>query len=106
MRRGLEQERDALRGLLLALGHEPLRFEDFTAQPVPSREACLEGARAADVYLLLLGPYYGDPLPETGRSPTDEEHVAALTKGIPRLVFVKQGSVLEPRQADVAGQPR
>lgn len=89
-----------MRGLLLALGHEPLRFEDFTAQSVPSREACLEGVRQADVYLLLLGPRYGDPLPETGLSPTAEEHVAALTKGIPRLVFVKTGVDLEDRQAE------
>lgn len=89
-----------MRGLLLALGHEPLLFEDFTAQSVPSREACLEGVRAADAYLLLLGPYYGDPLPETDRSPTAEEHVAALAKGIPRLVFVKDGVDFEQRQTD------
>lgn len=100
VRRGLEQERDAMRGLLLALGHEPLLFEDFSARSVPSREACLEGVSAADAYLLLLGPHYGDPLPETDRSPTAEEHVAALTKGMPRLVFVKDGVVFEPRQAE------
>jgi len=94
----LEQERDALKGLLMALGHEPLRFEDFTAQPVPSRQACLEGVRAADAYLLLLGAHYGDPLPETGLSPTAEEHVAALTKGIPRLAFVKRGVEMESTQ--------
>ena len=35
VRVGLEQERDSLRGLILALGHEPVLFEDFTAQPVP-----------------------------------------------------------------------
>lgn len=35
VRRGLEQERDAMRGLLLALGHEPLLFEDFSARSVP-----------------------------------------------------------------------
>lgn len=99
VRRGLEQERDALKGLLVALGHEPLRFEDFSAQPVPSRQACLEGVRAADAYLLLLGANYGDPLPETGLSPTAEEHVAALAKGIPRLAFVKRGVEMEPAQA-------
>lgn len=98
VRRGLEQERDALKGLLMALGHEPLRFEDFTAQPVPSRQACLEGVGAADAYLLLLGGHYGDPLPETGLSPTAEEHVAALTKGIPRLAFVKLGVEMAPAQ--------
>ncbi|MDP9225118.1 MAG: hypothetical protein M3P18_14985 [Actinomycetota bacterium] len=32
VRRGLEAERDALPGLLAALGHEPKRFEDYSAQ--------------------------------------------------------------------------
>jgi len=30
VRRGLEAERDALPGLVKAIGHEPVRFEDFT----------------------------------------------------------------------------
>lgn len=98
VRRGLEQERDALKGLLVALGHEPLRFEDFTAQPIPSRQACLDGVLAADAYLLLLGAHYGDVFPETGLSATAEEHVAALTKGIPRLAFVKKGVSMDPKQ--------
>ncbi len=99
VRRGLETERDALPGLIRALGHEPLRFEDFTAQPVPSREACLRGVSEADVYVLLLGPHYGSALPDTGRSPTHEEHIAAQAKGIPRLVFRKRDVALDPEQA-------
>jgi len=102
VRRDLEEERDSLPGLLRAVGHEPLCFEDFTAQSRPSREACLNGVEAADVYLLLLGPAYGDPLPETGKSPTEEEYVAARTKGIPRLVFRKNGVEFEPLQATFA----
>jgi len=56
VRRGLESERDALPGLLIATGFEPARFEDFGALPTPSREACVRGVQASDVYLLLLGP--------------------------------------------------
>ena len=89
VRTGLEIERDALPGLIRAIGHEPIRFEDFTAQPIPSREACLRGVDAADVYILLLGSAYGATFPETGKSATHEEYVAATTKGIPRLVFRK-----------------
>ena len=100
VRRGLEEERDCLPGLLLAVGHEPLRFEDFTAQSRPSREACLRGVQAADVYLLLIGLVYGDPLPETGLSPTHEEYNAARARGIPRLAFRKRSVDLEPAQAD------
>jgi hypothetical protein len=98
VRRSLEAERDAMRGLILALEHEPRRFEDFTAQPVPSREACLQGVRDADVYLLLLGERSGDPLPDTGAAPTEEEFAAARARGIPILVFLKRGIAPDDRQ--------
>jgi hypothetical protein len=100
VRRGLEAERDAVPGLILALGHEPVSFEDFPAQALPSREACLRAVASADAYLLMLGPVYGDPLPDTGASPTEEEWNAARTRGIPMLVFRKRGVPLEPAQAE------
>jgi hypothetical protein len=92
VRHGLEAERDALPGLIAALGHEPKRFEDYTAQGVASRQACLDGVRDANVYLLLLGDIYGNPLPDTGYAPTEEEFVAAQARGIAILVFVKRGA--------------
>lgn len=100
VRRGLEAERDALPGLISALGHEPKQFEKYGAQPVPSRQACLDGVQDADAYLLMLGDIYGDPLPDTGLAPTEEEFVAARTRGIPILVFLKRGAVAEDRQRD------
>jgi len=106
VRRSLEQERDSLRGLIIALGHEPLMFEDFTAQPVPSRDACLEGVRSCDAYLLVLGERYGDVFPETGLSPTAEEHVAARNAGIPRLVMRKSGVTTEPKQEEFIEEVR
>ena len=98
VRRGLEAERDALPGLIEALGHEPRRFEDYTAQDVPSRQACLDGVRDADAYVLVLGDIYGDPLPDTGHAPTEEEFVAAQARGIPILVFLKRGGAPDPQQ--------
>lgn len=98
VRRGLEEERDALPGLILAIGHTPVRFEDFGAQPTPSRETCLAGVAAADVYLLVLGPRYGEPLPDTGQSPTHDEWVAAHASGIPRLVYRKEGVTFDEEQ--------
>ncbi|MCG2798013.1 MAG: DUF4062 domain-containing protein [Cellulomonas sp.] len=106
VRIGLEQERDSLKGLILALGHEPVMFEDFTAQPVPSRQACLESVRTCDVYLLLLGDRYGYEFPETGLSPTAEEHVAARTAGIPRLVMRESGGTPEPKQQELIEEIR
>jgi Domain of unknown function (DUF4062) len=98
VRRGLEEERDALPGLISALGHEARRFEDFTALPVPPRQACLEGVDACDVYLLLLGERYGEPIPDTGLSPTEEEFTVARRRGIPVVVFRKAGVSMEPAQ--------
>ncbi len=83
VRRGLEDERGYLPGLLKASGHEPRRFEDFTAQPSSSRDACLAGVEAAEVYLLLLGRHYSEPLPDTGKAPTAEEFTIAKRRGIP-----------------------
>lgn len=102
VRRGLEEERDALPGLLAALGYTPVRFEDYTAQPLPSRQACLHGVASADVYLMLLGSHYGHRFPETGQSPTHDEWVGAQRAGIPRLVFRKTSVKFEPEQEEFA----
>ena len=98
VRKGLEAERDALPGLILALGHQPVRFEDFGAAPRPSREVCLRAVLESDVYLLLLGPHYGQVFPETGQSATHDEFVAAQAKGIPRIVLKKTGVVFDAEQ--------
>jgi hypothetical protein len=99
VRRGLEEERDNLASVLAAMGHVPVRFEDFGAVNATSRVACLEAVRTADVYLLLLGPWYGTPTPDTGLSPTEEEFNTARTSGVPVLVFRKGGIDPEPAQA-------
>jgi hypothetical protein len=103
VRRGLELERDALPGLIKALGHEPVRFEDFSAQSVPSREACINGVESSDAYLLLLGPHYGTVFPETGQSATHDEWVAAQRTGIARYVFRKSGSTFDVEQQEFEG---
>jgi hypothetical protein len=102
VRWGLEAERDALPGLISALGHQPVRFEDFGAQPRPSREACLDAVQDSDVYLLLLGPHYGHVFPETGQSATHDEFIAAQAKGIPRIVLKKTGVVFDADQEEFA----
>jgi hypothetical protein len=99
VRRGLEDERDALPGLVSAIGHTPVRFEDFTAQTVPSREACLAGVASSEVYLLLVGPHYGHVFEDTGQSATHDEWVAATAAGLPRLVYRKSGVELDADQA-------
>jgi Domain of unknown function (DUF4062) len=100
VRGGLEEERDALPSLVQASGHEPRRFEDYTAMNVPSRQACLDGVEDADAYLILLGERYGDPLPDTGKAPTEEEFTVARRRGIPILVFRKRGVEPESEQRE------
>jgi hypothetical protein len=97
----LKAERDALAAQLKVVPpYEPLRFEDFTAQGRSSREACLAGVEDCDVYVLLLGPRYGDPLLDTGKAPTEEEFEHARRLGKKILAFVKDiDEEDEPRQA-------
>jgi hypothetical protein len=57
---------------------------------VPSRQACLDGVEDADTYFLLLGQHYADPLPDSGKSPTEEEFTVAKRRGIPIRVFRKR----------------
>lgn len=98
VRRGLEDERDALPGLIAALGHDAVRFENFTAQPTPSRQVCMDAVSGSDVCLLLLGAAYGDRMPDTGLSPTHEEWNVARTRGIPVYAFVKRGADMDADQ--------
>jgi uncharacterized protein DUF4062 len=97
----LKDERNALTPFLRLFDHEPLMFEDFLSQDRSGREACLSGVETADVYVLLLGPRYGDPFSDTGLSPTAEEFRRARARGIPILVFAKTSNELdEPAQLE------
>lgn len=97
VRRGLEAERDYLPGLVTANGHRPMRFEDFGAQDMSSRGACLGGVNEADIYLLLLGTHYGAEMEDSLISATEEEFNAASSRGIPIYVFKKANA--EPDEA-------
>lgn len=98
VRRGLEAERDYLPDLVRALGHQPLRFEDFGAQDLTSRGACLAGVQEADVYLLLLGATYGGPMDDSGLSATEEEFNTATGRSLPVYVFKKREITPDPQQ--------
>lgn len=98
----LTNERRSLATILSVVPpYEPLRFEDFVSQDRSSRDACLAGVEKCDVYVLLLGPRYGEPLPDSGMGPTEEEFTAATRQGKPVLVFTKTTDEPdEPRQAE------
>jgi hypothetical protein len=104
VRRGLAAERDAVAPVLSIMGYEPVRFEDATAQPVPPRAVCVELVTNSDIYLLLLGEHYGEPMPDTGLAPTTEEWAVARNLGKPIVVFRRRGGTPEPRQAEFIGE--
>jgi hypothetical protein len=54
--------------------------------------------------MLLLGPHYGDPVFDTGLSPTEEEFVVARRRGIPVLTFRKEGVDPEEKQEEFIGR--
>ena len=100
VRRGLEAERDHLPVLLKVAGYEPVVFEQFTAQTVPSRDAVIAAVENADVAILLLGSIYGEPLSDSGVATTEEEFLVAKRNGTPLLVFRKANINPEPRQQE------
>jgi hypothetical protein len=97
-RGGLGAVRDAVRPVIQILGYEPVRFEEQTAQPVPSRAICVDMIKRSDLYLLLLGGEYGDPMPDTSLAPTEEEWTIARNEGKPIVAFRQTGVTPEPRQ--------
>lgn len=95
---GFQAERQAARRAVTTLRYEPIMAEDFGAQPNSPQIACLQGVRASDVVVLILGEQYGAIPPGSTLSATHQEYREAReTK--PVLAFVQQGVTPEPEQA-------
>lgn len=99
VRRGLADVRDSVAPVLTILNYECVRFEQVSQQPVPSRAVCVQMVEGSEIYLLLLGEFYGEPMPGTGMAPTEEEWTAARNLGKPVVTFKKEEMNPEPRQA-------
>lgn len=63
---GFQPYRDAARRAITTLRNEAITAEDFGAQPNSPEVACLQGLRAADVVVLVLGDAYGVVQPDSG----------------------------------------
>lgn len=97
--RGLADVRDSIDPVLKILKYGVIRFETVTkALSVPPRTTCVAMVEDCDIYLLILGEEYGDPMPTTGRSPTEEEWTVARSLGKPTVVFKKSGMKPGPEQ--------
>ncbi|HKF95411.1 MAG TPA: DUF4062 domain-containing protein [Gammaproteobacteria bacterium] len=95
--KGFEDFRETAVDAAEALDHTIIQAEDFAASPKSARVTCLEGVRAADVVLILLGARYGETQ-SSGKSATHEEFdEARRSKSV--FVFVQGGITPEPKQA-------
>lgn len=94
---GFEPYRDAAATAVRALGHEPIRAEDFGASASTPQQACLKAVRNSDLVVLLLGARYGFRQP-SGKSATHEEYDEAVMERKPVLPFVQDGVHREPEQ--------
>ena len=97
--RGLADVRDAVAPVIKILRYDVIRFETVVKTPVPPRATCVEMIEDSDIYLLILGEEYGDPMPGTGLAPTEEEWTVARNLGKPTVVFKKSGMTPGPEQA-------
>jgi hypothetical protein len=99
VRRGLVDVRDAAAPVIKILRYDVIRFETVVKTPVPARAASVAMVEDSDIYLLILGEEYGDPMPGTGLAPTEEEWTVARSLGKPTVVFKKSGMTPGPEQA-------
>ena len=94
--KAMEPYRAAAAAAVRSLGYDPIQAEDFAASSASPRVACLEGVRAADAVILLLGERYG-PVQTGDLSATHEEYREAKDR-CPVFAFVQKGIALEERQ--------
>ena len=73
---------------LFSMYFEPFLFEELPAQDKSAQTAYLEQAANAEVYLLLMGRYYGYE-DAVGISPTEREYDTATAHHAYRIAFIK-----------------
>jgi hypothetical protein len=96
VQRGFEAEREAARRAVNSLRLHPLMAEDEPASPDSPRRALLDRVAEAEIFLLIVGPHYGQAGPN-GVSPTEDEFREAQRLGRPTVVLAHEGD-MEPEQ--------
>jgi hypothetical protein len=82
-------ERQAAESAIKSLGLIPIMSEQFDAQPLSPRQACLEGVRKSDFFVAILGKCFGFET-TSGKSVCEEEFNEALQIGLPIFVFIQE----------------
>ena len=87
---GYEDVREAVRAAVESLGKLPIMAEVTGASPDPSKRTLLDRVAEADVFLLVVGPRYGQR-GASGFSPTEDEFNEARRLTKPILVLIQDG---------------
>ncbi|MCY4421280.1 MAG: DUF4062 domain-containing protein [Gammaproteobacteria bacterium] len=95
--KGMEEYRHVAREAITTMGHTPVMFEDFSAKPYSSEQACLHEVEQSDIYLVIAGQDYGHETPE-GLSVTQAEFRAAKAANKSILAFIQQVDARDERQ--------
>lgn len=82
--------REAVRAWIRIWGGGPVMWEEITPQDRRPEDAYLDGVDRSELFLLLLGTFYGVS-DQTGFSPTHKEANRASERGITRLLFQPEG---------------
>jgi Domain of unknown function (DUF4062) len=93
---GFEDVRTAAATAIARMRMHPIRSEERAAAAASPRRAFLDEIAESDIFLLLLGPRYGEEGPG-GTSPTEDEFREAARLHKPILVLVAEGD-LDARQ--------
>jgi hypothetical protein len=99
---GFEEVRRAVREAVESVGMRPMMAEMAGARPQSPQQALLAEVAAADIYLLILGPRYGNP-GTSGLAPTEEEFEEAKRRSKP-IIVLRQEVEMEPNQRDFLGR--
>jgi hypothetical protein len=94
----LRQVRDDLRSFIEEIGYEPL-LSEHPSFPIDPSVTTIENCRRrveqdADLFVLIVGARYGSRDPDSSRSVTNIEYLAARAKGVPVYAFMEKR--LEP----------
>jgi Domain of unknown function (DUF4062) len=95
---GFEAVRQVAREAVESMGMRPVMAEMAGARPQSPQHALLGEVADADIYLLILGPRYGEP-GASGVSPTEEEFEEAKRRTKP-IVILRQDVAMEPAQQE------
>ena len=86
--RDLQPYRDTVRDAIAGLdGFEVVAMEDFGARDDNPRDLCAELVAKSQIYVGVMGHYYGSCPPDVPTSFTELEYEAAADANLPRLIF-------------------